>query len=99
MTEDYLMQSYNYGDIIELLYNHPHATRLTQAKVLEIPDKRFGLPDLRSKHLRVGNSDWLSWSAAVGCRQETKISRNHSLGYFSKTSPMNKLISDCISAL
>lgn len=99
MTEDYLMESHNYGDIIELLYNHPHATSLTQAKVLEIPDKRFGLPELRSEHLRVGKSDWLSWSAAVGCRQETKISRNHYLGYFSKASPMNKLISDCISAL
>ncbi|MEG5039631.1 MULTISPECIES: antiviral reverse transcriptase Drt5 [unclassified Microcoleus] len=99
MTEDYLMESHNYGNIIELLYNHPHATSLTQAKVLEIPDNRFGLPELRSEHLRVGKSDWLSWSAAVGCRQETKISRNHYLGYFSKASPMNKLISDCISAL
>jgi Reverse transcriptase (RNA-dependent DNA polymerase) len=99
MAEDYLMNSHNYDDIIYLLYNHPHATSLTQAKVLEIPDSRFGLPEIRSEHLRVGKSDWLSWSAAVGCRQETKIRRNHILGYFSKASPMNKLISDCISAL
>jgi hypothetical protein len=99
ITEDYLMNSHNYGDIIGLLYNHPHATSLTKAKVLEIPDNRFGLPELRSEHLRVGTSDWLSWSAAVGCRQEPKSRRNYSLGYFSKASPMNKLISDCISAL
>lgn len=99
MTEDYLKDSHNYADIIDLLYNHPHATSLTQAKVLEIPDNRFGLSELRAEHLRVGKSDWLSWSAAVGCRQDTKIRRNYILGYFSKASPMNKLISDCISAL
>jgi hypothetical protein len=99
ITEDYLRESHNYGDIIEGLYTHRHATSLTQAKLLEIPDNRFGLPEMRSKHLRVGKSDWLSWSAAVGCRKETKSSRNYNLGYFSKASPMNKLISDCISAL
>jgi hypothetical protein len=99
ITEDYLMRSHNYGDIIDLLYNHPHATSLTQAKLLEIPDHRFALPELRSDHLRVGKSDWLSWSAAVGCRKQPKISRNHTLKYFSRASPMNKLISDCISAL
>jgi hypothetical protein len=35
----------------------------------------------------------------VGCRQETKSSRNYRLAYFSKASLMNKLIADCISAL
>ena len=99
MTEDYLMKSHNYGDIIDLLYNHRHATSLTKAKVLEIPDHRFGLPELRSGHLRAGKSEWLSWSAAVGCRKETEIRRNYILKYLSKASPMNKLISDCISAL
>lgn len=99
ITEDYLRKSHNYGEIIHLLYNHPHATSLTKAKVLEIPDHRFGLRELRSEHLRVGKSDWLSWAAAVGCRQENKINRNYILGYFSKASPMNKLIYDCISAL
>jgi hypothetical protein len=99
IAEDYLMTSQNYPDIIALLYNHPHSTSLTQAKILEIPEHRFGLPELRNEHLRVGKSDWLSWSAAVGCRQETKSSRNYRLAYFSKASLMNKLIADCISAL
>ncbi|MGB3188502.1 MAG: antiviral reverse transcriptase Drt5 [Limnoraphis sp.] len=99
ITEDYLMNSDNYADIIDLLYNHPHSTSLTQAKILEIPERRFGLPELRSEYLRAGTSDWLSWSAAVGCRKEIKIHRNYILEYFSKASPMNKLISDCISNL
>lgn len=99
IAEDYLAASKNYADIIDLLYSHPHSTSLTQAKILEIPEHRFGLPELRSEHLRVGKSDWLSWSAAVGCRKETKIRKNHILTYFSKASPMNKLIADCISAL
>jgi hypothetical protein len=99
IAEDYLVDSQNYADIIDLLYNHPYATSLTQAKILEIPEQRFGLPELRSEHLRVGKSDWLSWSAAVGCREETKIRRNYILAYFSKASPMNKLIADCISSL
>ncbi len=99
IAEDYFVDSPNYADIIDLLYNHPHSTSLTQAKILEIPEHRFGLPELRNEHLRVGKSDWLAWSAAVGCRKETKIRRNHTLTYFSKASPMNKLIADCISAL
>ncbi|MGB3404315.1 MAG: antiviral reverse transcriptase Drt5 [Microcoleaceae cyanobacterium] len=99
IAEDYLMKSHSYSDIIDLLYNHSQATTLTQAKVLEIPDNRFGLAELRSEHLRVGKSDWLSWSAAVGCRGENNLSRNHVLTYFSKASPMNKLISDCISTI
>jgi len=98
-AEDHLVDSQNYADIIDLLYNHPSSTSLTKAKVLEIPEHRFGLPELRSEHLLVGKSDWLSWSAAVGCRNETNIRRNHILAYFSKVSPMNKLIADCISAL
>jgi hypothetical protein len=48
---------------------------------------------------QLGKSDGLSLSAAVGCRKETEIRRNYILKYFSKASPINKLISDCISAL
>jgi len=99
ITEDYLINSHNYGEIIHLLYSHRHATSLTKAKILEIPDHRFGLPELRSEHLRDGKSDWLSWSAAVGCRKQAKIKRNFILKYFSPASPMNKLIYDCISEL
>jgi hypothetical protein len=72
---------------------------LTKAKILEIPEQRFGFPELRVEHLRAGKSDWFSWAAAVGCRKETKIKRNHLLGYFAKASSMNKLIADCVSHL
>ena len=99
ITEDYLMNPHNYAEIIYMLYNHTNATSLTKAKIFEIPEHRFGLPELRSEYLRAGTSDWLSWSAAVGCRKEIKIHRNYILEYFSKASPMNKLISDCISNL
>jgi hypothetical protein len=99
IAEDHLVDSQNYADIIWLLYNHPSSTHLTKAKVLEIPEHRFGLLELRHKQLRAGQSDWLSWSAAVGCLKETKLRRNYPLTYFSKASPMNKLIADCVAKI
>ncbi len=99
IAEDYLQEVKEYPDILHKLYSHVHATPLTRAKVLEITENRFGFPELRSEHLRIGKSDWLSWSAAVGCMTETKIKRNHLLGYFAKGSAMNKLVADCITKI
>ncbi len=87
------------ADIISGLYDHQNATVISKAKILEIADKKYGLPDLRDEHLRTGASGWLSWSAAVGTRVEKKKSRNHILGYFANGSPMNDLIARCVQKL
>ncbi len=97
IAESYLNTTPNYPEILSALYNHPNATIISKAKILEIPELRFGMPELRAEHLRVGKSDWLAWSAAVGCRNETKIKRNHILKYFSHASPMNRLIARCVT--
>jgi hypothetical protein len=81
------------------LYDHPRATTITQAKVLEIPETRFGMGALREEHLKVGKSDWLALAAAVGARRETAVSRNHLLSYFSKAGPMNRIEGECVKAL
>jgi hypothetical protein len=99
LSEEFLSETTLYRDILWSIYQHPSATDISRAKVLEIPERRFGMPELRQEHLRVGKSDWLSWSAAVGSRGTTRISRNHSLTYFGKASPMNKLIADCVMSL
>ncbi len=99
LSEEFLSGTGLYRDILWSIYQHPNATDISKAKVLEIPERRFGMPELREEHLRVGKSDWLSWSAAVGSRAAAKISRNHSLTYFGKASPMNKLIADCVMSL
>jgi hypothetical protein len=99
LSEEFLAETSRYRDILFSIYQHPNATDISKAKVLEIPELRFGMPELRQEHLRVGKSDWLAWSSAVGSRTATKISRNHSLMYFGKASPMNKLISDCVTSL
>jgi Reverse transcriptase (RNA-dependent DNA polymerase) len=88
-----------YGTILMRLYEHPSASLISRAKILEIPEKRFGFNDLREEHLRSGQSDWLSWASAVGIRCEKKANRNHLLGYFGKSSPLNQLISDCVKSL
>jgi hypothetical protein len=99
LSEEFLAKTPLYRDILWSIYQHPNATDISRAKVLEIPEQRFGMPELRQEHLRVGKSDWLSWSAAVGSRAAPKISRNHSLTYFGKASPMNKLIADCVMSI
>ncbi|MES1026618.1 orotate phosphoribosyltransferase, partial [Gloeocapsa sp. BRSZ] len=99
ISEDLLSKTPKYADILSSLYDHPNATVISRAKVIEIPENRFGMGELRREHLRVGKSDWLAWASAVGCRSETPISRNHTLSYFSKASPMNKLVADCVKNL
>lgn len=98
LSEEVLSQTAKYRDIISAIYQHQNATVISRAKVLEIPEQRFGMPDIRDEHLRVGKSDWLAWASAVGCIEATPISRNHSLKYFAKGSPMNRLISECVMA-
>lgn len=92
ISEDFLSMTPQYADILSSLYYHQNATVISRAKVLEIPETRFGMNELRREHLQIGKSDWLAWASAIGCRCETTISRNHMLSYFSKASPMNKLL-------
>jgi hypothetical protein len=99
IAEKHLSNTAYFGDILSCLLEHPNASVLSKAKVLEIPEKRFGMDNLREEHLRTGASDWLSWASAVGTREEKKPNRNHLLGYFSNGSSMNKIIADCIAKL
>lgn len=99
LAEEFLPKTTLYRDILFSIYQHPNATDISRAKVLEIPEQRFGMPELRHEHLRVGKSDWLSWSSAVGARAATRVTRNHSLTYFGKASPMNRLIADCVMSI
>lgn len=99
LCEGHLLDENGVGDIFADLLDHQSATVISKAKVLEIPEKRFGMPDLREEELRTGASDWLSWAAAVGSRKVKKASRNHLLRYFANGSPINRLISDCIRAI
>jgi len=92
MAEDYLLKTSKAGSLLMSLYDHQNATDISKEKNLKIPEKRFGLPDLRAEQLRSGHSDWLAWAAAVGSRAHPKGQRNHLLKYFRKCSPMNQLI-------
>ncbi|WP_343712531.1 antiviral reverse transcriptase Drt5 [Inquilinus sp.] len=96
MLESYLMDSRYASDIVNSLYKHPSATDITRAKILEIPDHRYGLPEMREGYLREGRSDWLAWSSAVGSRGMDKQARNYLLAYFKNGSDMNDLIAQII---
>jgi len=99
LAEDFLDETKKYGELLSLAFDHANATVVSRAKVLEIPGKRFGLPELREEALRSGRSDWESWAAAVGLRDDALASRNHVLKYFAKGSPLNALIADCVMSL
>lgn len=99
MLEDYLLTTKQAGALLMELYGHPWATSITKAKILEIPEQRFGLPELREEQLREGKSDWLAWSAAVGSRVNKKASRNYVLNYFKNASAMNGIIAGIVSDL
>ncbi len=99
ISEDYLSNTEPYGDILLRLYEHPYATEISQAKLLEVPEHRFGMPELREEQLRTGRSDWSAWAAAIGCRNEEPLNRNHKLSYFAHGSAMNALIAECVRNL
>jgi hypothetical protein len=99
ILESYLLESKDAGGILSAIYDHPNATDISRAKVLEIRDRRYGLSDLREEHLRTGASGWLAWSAASGVRIEKRKNRNHLLSYFANGSPINELIATCIQKL
>ena len=99
LCEEYLLEEANAGDLLARLFEHPGATSISKAKVLEIPINKFGMPDLREEELRKGTSGWLGWSSAAGSRNLKKANRNHVLKYFGNASPLNRLISDCIQKL
>jgi hypothetical protein len=78
------------------LSQHRNATDIARAKILEIPDSRYGLPEMREAYLREGRSDWLAWASAVGSREMDKQARNYLLDYFKNGSAMNRLIAEII---
>lgn len=96
ILDDYLLRTKRAGAIISKLIVHPQSTPITVAKILEIPTSNFGLPELRTDHLREGKSDWLAWSAAVGSRTAPKGARNQMLKYYSHGSQMNSVIADIV---
>lgn len=99
LATDLLAESALLGEILFAAYEHPNATLISKAKVLEHPDKRFGLSELREEQLRSGRSDWLAWAAAAGSRVLKKGSRNHVLQYFANGSALNRFIAGCIEKL
>ncbi len=98
IAEKYFLSTTFAGELLSLLYEHKNATNISKAKILEIPEQRFGMPEWREIHLKNGTSGWLSWASAIGMRNETKQNRNYLMGYFSKISPMNALIADFITS-
>ena len=99
MVGDYLLGTSAAGDLIFSIYENDAATAITKAKMLELPDNRFGMPDLRESHLKTGQSDWLAWASAIGSRKQDKAQRNSLLKYFSNGSPINRLIGECVNKL
>lgn len=97
LLEKRLLETDKAAEIIDKLYNHINATAISRSKILEIPDIRFGLVELRDSHIGAGQSDWLAWASAVGHRRLKKIDRRHRLGYFAKASNFNKLVFDIVS--
>ena len=97
--EEYLLNEDGVGDVLAALFEHSSATIISKAKVLEIPESRFGMPDLREEELRAGASGWLAWTAAVGSRDTQRARRNHLLKYFGNASSINRLIADCVRTL
>jgi len=96
LVEDSLLATPSAGNLLLALYESDAATKISKAKILEIPESRFGMVELRSEQLKTGQSDWLSWAATVGTRGQKKASGNHVLKYFCTGSEMNHIIGSCI---
>ncbi|HPE71803.1 MAG TPA: RNA-directed DNA polymerase [Candidatus Competibacter sp.] len=99
IVEDYLLGHGSYGEALFGLFELSADHKIARAKVLEIPEQGFGLKEIRSEYLKTGQSDWLAWASAMGSRSLKAAERNYALNYFSKGSPINHLIAECIKKL
>ena len=97
IVEKFLINTPLGGQLLALLYEHKNSTNISKAKILEIPEKRYGMPEWREVHLKNGSSGWLAWASAIGMREDTKQSKNYLMSYFSKASPINTLIGNCVN--
>ena len=97
IAEDYLERTAGYLKLLLHLYEHPQATPVVQAKVLEIGAMKGGFQDIREKHLQ-GSSDWTAWASIVGSASMPKGARNQMLNYIGKASRMNHVIAAAVMA-
>jgi hypothetical protein len=77
------------------IYEHPAATPIVQAKVLETSFQKAGFQDLREMHLK-GSSDWRAWASIVGSTALPKGTRNKSLQYVGRASRMNGIVATAV---
>jgi hypothetical protein len=99
LVEDSLLKSDYAEKLFGLLLGHGSSTELSRSKVLEIPEARFGMPDVREKHLISGQSGWQVWSSIAGSREVPKGKRNYLLKYAGNGSSVNRLLADSVIAL
>lgn len=95
IVEDYLIGHGCYGELLMRIFDLSQDFKIARAKVLEIPEQGFGFKEIRAEFLKTGQSDWLSWTSAMGTRALKAAERNYALDYFSKGSQLNYLIAGC----
>lgn len=96
IVEDHIMPRDKCGGLLIRLFDLTGDHKIARAKILEIPAQDFGLKEIRLEYLKTGQSDWLSWAAAMGSRSLITSERNHLLTYFAKGSPFNFLVAECV---
>jgi hypothetical protein len=99
ILEDFLGGTDLYGECLIKIYELTSEFKIARAKILEIPEQGFGFKEIRDELLKTGQSDWLSWSSAIGSRTLPAGERNYVLDYFSKGSPMNFLVASGVKKL
>ncbi|MBS4433293.1 hypothetical protein E2566_07995 [Pectobacterium punjabense] len=99
IVEDYLLGEGEYGSVLLKLFELSGDFKISRSKILEIPENGFGLKEIRNGYLSTGQSDWLSWSSAIGSRSQKTGERNYILDYFSKASPINHIIASCVKKI
>ena len=80
-----------YSKLLLRVYEHPAATAIVEAKVLEIKELKSGFQDIRESHLK-GSSDWRAWASIVGSTSMPKGNRNQMLKDVGKASRMNSIV-------
>jgi hypothetical protein len=98
IAEDYLGGTFGYSKLLLSVYQHPAATPIVQAKVLEIKELKSGFQDIREGHLK-GSSDWRAWASIVGSTMIPKGKRNQMLNYIGRASRMNGIVATAVARL
>jgi len=99
MLTDKIKLNASVAKLLMAAYQHPSATLLVQAAVMENPSNEYGFLDLKSTQLKHGALTLGGMCALAGIHDLEKSKRNHLCKYVANQSMSMQVLADIIKSI